>query len=453
MCDMKHCFVILTPEKPSAAEHRAAVLVRRHLTSDPQNTVTAGAGEGFAICVGLCFAAEKPVGDHGWLLQGDEKGLVLAANSIYGYEAATEVLLETVLKPETIGAPVCLCGSGATHLTAGPGRVGDLRIFSNNLWGNGTISPVQRADMLLSVYLTYHPDVVGFQEYHDGIRAYLTPELEKAGYREVRFDVPSINDGSSVNSTPVFYDPSTVELMDKGYFWYNTIDFENPAYDGLRGELTPTEVKDAMAFRPGRWDYSKGYSYGIFKLKKTGSLFLVASTHLWWMNKRPADDICRQVQVAAAKERLLATADEFCARHGLAGAHLPIFYLGDFNLIQSQPSYRAVVTDTPVTDAKWAHNAFVNTNELPPLDERITVTTNHHREGRYNEQDDIFEDPCVETLGYEYSLDYIFTDGNTAKSDWQFHRSCRVSDLTISLATDHCPVFIDATPGNTTPKL
>ena len=81
------------------------------------------------------------------------------------------------------------------------------------------------------------------------------------------------------------------------------------------------------------------------------------------------------------------------------------------------------------------------------------MTTNHHREGRYNGEDDIFEDPCIETQGYDYSLDYIFTDAATAAGDWAFHRSCRVSDLTILLATDHCPVFIDATPGGNSPKL
>lgn len=437
---------LLTLAHPNAAEHRVAVLLRRRFQ---ELGFEVNGGEGaYPVRIGAENNVNLPA--HGYLIQGDEKGLLMCAASAYGYEAATDVLLTDLLIPENKEKTVLRRGNGRACLTAEPGRIGDLRIFSNNLWGNGTVSPEQRADMLLSVYLTYHPDVFGFQEYHNGIRGYLTPRLEEAGYREVRFDVPSINDGSSVNSTPVFYDPSAVELLDKGYFWYNNIAFDDPTYAGLRGDLTPNDVKEAMAFRPGeRWDYSKGYSYGIFRLKKTGHVFLVASTHLWWMNKRPIDDICRQVQISVAKERLLTVAADFAEKHGTAS--VPVFFLGDFNLIQSMQSYRAVVTDTPVTNERWRHNAFVNTNELTPADERITVTTNHHREGRYNEADDLFEDPCVETQGYEYSLDYIFTDGQTAAGAWQFHRSCRVSDLTISLATDHCPVFIDVTPGDPAP--
>ena len=437
---------ILTREHPTAAEHRVAVLLRRHLQSLGFEATENGA-EGYAVYVGSDAPDKQPSDDHGYLICGDERELFVCAASAYGYEAATDVLLRDVFAPENGETRILRRGSGRTYLTAEPGRVGEVRIFSNNLWGDGTISPAQRADMLLSVYLTYHPDVFGFQEYHNGIRGFLTPRLEAAGYREVRFDVPSINDGSSVNSTPVFYDPSAVELMDKGYFWYNNIAFDDAAYADIRGDLTPNDVKEAMAFRPGvRWDYSKGYSYGIFRLKKSGHLFLAASTHLWWMNKRPVDDVCRRVQIAAAKERLLTVAADFAEKHGLT-APLPVFFMGDFNLTQHQESYRAVVTDTPVTDARRCRNAFVNTNDLTPRDERITVTTNHHREGRYNEADDLFEDPCIETQGYAYSLDYIFTDGQTAAGDWAFHRSCRVSDPIITLATDHCPVFIDATPG------
>ena len=443
---------LLTREHPASAEHRVAVLLRRHLLDLGFDVVENGEN-GYAMHIGFEAPGEKPQGEHGYLIRGDGQGLFICAASAYGYEAATDVLLHEVLTPDNDEINICRRGSGRTCLTAEPGRVGDVRIFTNNLWGDGTISPEQRADMLLSVYLAYRPDVFGFQEYHNGIRGFLTPRLEEAGYCEVRFDVPSINDGSSVNSTPVFYDPFAVELLDKGYFWYNNIAFDDPTYEGLRGDLTPNDVKEAMAFRPGvRWDYSKGYSYGIFRLKKSGHLFLAASTHLWWMNKRPVDDVCRQMQIAVAKERLLATAAAFAEKHGLT-APLPIFFMGDFNLTQYQQSYHAVVTDTPVTDAHWRRNAFVNTNELTPADERITVTTNHHREGRYNEADDLFEDPCIETQGYAYSLDYIFTDGQTAAGNWEFHRSCRVSDLTITLATDHCPVFIDATPGAASAKL
>jgi len=443
---------ILTPAHPTAAEHRAAVLLRRHLQGAGMTVTERG---GYPVRIGFCSAAEKPAGDHGYIILGDASGLYVTAASAYGYEAATDVLTGEILTPENDETTVLRRGNGRTRLTAEPGRIGDLRIFSNNLWGDGTVSPEQRADMLLSVYLTYHPDVMGFQEFHNGIRGFLASRLEAAGYREVRFDIDSINDGSSVNSTPVFYDPSAVELLDKGYFWYNNIPFADEVYAGLRGDLTPNDVKEAMAFRPGqRWDYSKGYSYGIFKLKKTGRLFLAASTHLWWMDKRPVDDVCRQIQIAAAKERLLQAADAFMQKHCPGdGRRMPVFLLGDFNLTQHMASYRTVVTDSPVTDETRRHNAFVNTNDLTPTGERITVTTNHHREGRYNGEDDIFEDPCIETQGYEYSLDYIFVDDKTAAGDWAFHRSCRVADLTILLATDHCPVFIDATPGETSPKL
>ncbi len=441
---------ILTHEQPTAAEHRVAVLLRRHLQGIGFEVAENGE-EGYPVRIGL-FEADA-LGEHGYLIRGDGQGLDVVAASAYGYQAATGVLLTDVLAKDNDETRVLRRGSGRTCLSAEPGRVGEVRIFTNNLWGDGTVSPRQRADMLLSVYLTYHPDVFGFQEYHNGIRGFLTSRLEEAGYREVRFDVASINDGSSVNSTPVFYDPSAVELLDKGYFWYNDIAFADPAYAGIRGELTPQDVKEAMAFRPGeRWDYSKGYSYGIFRLKKTGHVFLAASTHLWWMNKRPVDDVCRQVQIAVAKEQLLTVAADFAKKNGLT-APLPVFFMGDFNLTRQRESYRSIVTDTPVRNDAWRKNAFVNTNELTPGDERITVTTNHHREGRYNAEDDLFEDPCIETLGYEYAIDYIFTDAQTAAGAWEFHRSCRVSDLTITLATDHCPVFIDATPGEASAKL
>ena len=451
---LEQCVIVYTGSA-TVAETRVAAMLKKQLATVKglevtacKNTAQAAKNAAGKIVIGrsLCQKA-KPEGTHGFTIAGNGNTLEIAANSSYGYQKALDYLTSRVIaknRKVEIDDDFSVVGQGDNLLTAAQTKGGEVRFMVNNVYGFGEAAGrEQRMKMLTDLYKTYSPDVLGLQEFHTLPRNTLSPLLAQAGYTEVRFEN---EDGALIHgeSTPLFYKADLLDLLDCGHLLYTDApDLNAAAYQSMLGSYTMEQIKVS--------DYSKSITWGIFRVRATGHIFMAASTHLFYLRNTDVanderDEIWRRVQVAVAKETLLAAADAYLTREGLESGIMPILLGGDMNTTTSGSAYMTLTGGTPSSSGVYTgKNAMTNTNQLAPEGSRIVHSTNHHHEGNWNAEYKVYDEPYTDTkVAYEYSLDYIFVN-NAARSNRgiQIQYSAALFDLFAMLATDHCPVMID----------
>lgn len=188
-------------------------------------------------------------------------------------------------------------------LAAGPaGREDVLRFMSFNIrmdtardaenaWPHRTV-------LVKSLIDYHHPQLIGMQEVLHGQLQYLSRNLE--GYRHIGV---GRDDGAQAGEySPVFYQTSTLELIDSGTFWLS---------------LTPD--------KPGSKDWDSSLpricTWGKFRHLKTGEVFCVFNTHY---DHRGEEARLRSSRVILNRIK------------NIAGS-LPVVILGDFNARQDSP--------------------------------------------------------------------------------------------------------------------
>lgn len=409
-------YSIVLPKEPTVSELRTAVQLKEHLASsfgyvlaitDAERAKTTGQ---IRVGKGLCETA-KAENAHDYAVSVKGAVMEIAAESYLGYTAALKQLTKTVFNPKTeslaIDDSASCSGNGATLSSAPLTHSSDVRIMFSNIHGqpaDGNVPmPVEQpTQMLTELFLEYLPDVLGLQEctshsYKAGIVDMLSSEYE------------SIN-GNSTYHTALFYRKSTVECLGSGHFAFDKI--SNEEYSGTRKN-----------------DASKGVTWGIFKVKATGKIFMVGSTHLWWQHKDPAnDEAWRAAQMTKLKSELITSANAYEADNGLAANSIPIFVGGDYNT-----RYKL---DYTMLD--YAVAPFVNANDLAPSAAKLTKTTIHGY-ATYNQETGIYDTPVYSNAGYDAALDHIFTNGTGVTVD----RVGILTDLYAYLSSDHNPIYTD----------
>ena len=277
--------------------------------------------------------------------------------------------------------------------------------------GDNPMPVEQPTQMLTELYLEYLPDVIGLQEctkhsYNAGIVDMLSSEYAQT------------NDKTD---TAIFYRKSTVECLDNGYFAFNNITDEE--YDGAR-----------------RQDASKGVTWAIFKVKATGEIFAVGSTHLWYKHESVVDENCRAAQMKKLVEVLTNATNAFATQYNLPAGSIPIVVGGDYNTRYSGNKFGTMFE----TDAI---NPFVNANNLAQI--KATKTSSHGY-ATYNEETGIYDNPQYTSNPYTKGLDHIFV-GNT--SSITVNRVSILDELYAYLSSDHNPIFTDITFTATAPKI
>lgn len=480
-------YVIVVPDEKPSTEYRLAVLLRAQITTltgktIPLVTTSARTAEQTAAIVVVANTSEPTAStkQHTWKVAVTGTEMRVSATSYYGFFAAQDYLLYRLLA----AAPSIAIPSGFSKTGTGEaGEInillheGDVRIMENNVYGGGEFNKdankgegyntYQRMGMMIDLYREYLPDVLGMQEYHNNIRnarstvsaanAYQRGEthnrLLAMGYTEVPIPSQSLYPSQTyspntitnqkmmnkaTNSTPIYYRSETLELLDYGYFWYADIDYGNDAYAAVRGSYTGEQIRARTAT-----DYSKGFTWAIFRHIATGEVFLFASTHLWWMGEVPEDDICRLIQFSFAKEYLLRKAGEWSSNHDKPVGSMPIFYGGDFNSSLSRESFKSLADpQSPAQGLYEGNRVFVNLNDLS-VGEKM-VRSSHHTYAHYNKKLGIYVEPNYNNNAYGSSIDYIVMN-DSAKDRVIIKKLCRVADLYGYLVTDHCPIFADIT--------
>ena len=140
-----------------------------------------------------------------------------------------------------------------------------LRIMSNNQWlcdknlpewdaKGEDCSAEHREKGFAEIYTKLLPDAIGFQEVSPYMMDRLMRELQAKGARYASL---------WGRDTPILYRPDTLELIDSEFGIYPA---DCPGYEGCFNN-----------------NDSKSWNIAVFREKATEKVFLLATTHLWWM--------------------------------------------------------------------------------------------------------------------------------------------------------------------------
>lgn len=449
-------FTIVVPDKYTLSEYRTAVVLQQHILqtagySIPVKTEEEASSERIPrICVGKSLSPHT-VTAHEYAIGIEGKTMYISAESFLGYEAAQAVLSNRVFhaKNETpqMDDSFVLTGDGADRATAPLTADGDLRLMFSNIHGydqdNGQTPVKEASQQLAELFLTYLPDVLGTQEFSPNSYNAQLDGMIASEYEQVNV----ATGGNYKTYTALFYRKSTMELLDSGYLGFNSLTYNE--YPELLGSASASQVKhnnlrqtDGKSItQNGRQDNSKGVTWGIFRVKATGKVILVGSTHLWWESNEPLDEIARKVQIMALREHLSEKAAAFMTAKGLSGA-LPIFVGGDYNTSLSRDN-------TALSVMERAGNTFCHVNTQATV--KLTTTT-HHGYATFNHDIGIYEAPQYSSGKANAAIDHIYM--NSASTGFvKVNRLGILSDLYAHLSSDHNPIYTDITLLDSAPKL
>lgn len=442
----------------SISEWRTAVLLRQFVSEKigyELELIEADSCNAPAVIrIGSAVCDSQPTAQHEYTISINGTTVELVAESLFGYTAIQRKLSNDVLYStdrtgvKALDNASSIAGDGATYALSPMEINGDVRIMYNNIHGqieNGTMPVQQPTEMLVELYLEYLPDVIGLQEctshsFNAGIVKLLSSEYDMVYDKQT--------------ATAMFYRRETVELLDSGYYGFNDIDAEfadeNHIYKDLiedRGYATTdiyyNNTNKAGQTGQSRKDGSKGVTWGIFRLKSTGNVFMAGSTHLWWENNEALDDITRMVQMRKLRNVTTEAAAAFAAQNGIEAGTIPIFIGGDYNT-----EYGGNRNSLPTMESTVNSYAFSNVNRIAT---QKLETTTHHAYATYDKDLDIYVNTNPTNRSYEYAIDHIFVN-NAALDMITANFVDRLEDDYAYLASDHLAIFTDVTFNASAPK-
>ena len=278
-----------------------------------------------------------------------------------------------------------------------------LRLMSQNQWNYTPNAPAweeKGLDCSAEVRMRGHvrvlrellPDIVGGQEVNKDMQLLLKLYCMEEGLPYAQI---------FGNYTPLIYRADKLELLDTDYLLY-------PVYvDGFEGKFN-----DAL---------SKSLNLGVFRNKESGTVFIFATTHLWWMqghtegkpNYRKGSDRVRTLQIQSATAKI----EEYRQKYG----NCPAIFVGDMNT-----GYNSEAIQSALKESGYRH--------------AHDVAAEFRHEGRGYHW-------CSPT-GYgawldgpfEDAIDHILVKGLPEGAVRRFDRFTPEYYLTLS---DHAPVYID----------
>lgn len=455
-------FHIQVPASPSISEWRIAVLLREYIIAntgyEPLLLKSDDAAQSNVIRIGSKICDATVTEAHGYAISINGTVMDVVAESVFGYLEAQEVLFDEMIFTRERNAPIALdnssskSGNGARNAGEPLEANGDVRIMFNNIHGQdeqGAMPVEQPTQMLSELYLEYLPDVLGMQE--------CTDKSFGAGIKELIASEYALVDKGQ-NATALFYRTSTVECLESGYFGYNGINPADEIYADLielmGGRFGASDIygKECNITKDGgrnsRKDGSKGVTWGIFRVKETGHVFLVGSTHLWWENGSKgdeiADDVTRMIQMRALRNLVTEKATAFASAKGIAAGTIPIFIGGDYNA-----TYRGELPTMETMESATNSHVFTNVNNVSTT--KLLVST-HHAYSTYNKTLKIYENLNKNNNEYDLALDHIFIN-KQAEAMLTANYTGIIDDDYAFLSSDHLPIFTDVSFNESAPKI
>ncbi len=271
-----------------------------------------------------------------------------------------------------------------------------IRIMSQNQWnctGNLPTWEEKGLDCSAAVRMKGHvkilgelmPDILGGQEVNMQMQYYL-----KLYCMEQNLPYTMIWG----NMTPIVYRADKLELIDADYLMY-------PEHvEGYEGSFN--DVK------------SKSCNIGVFRIKENDSIFVFATTHLWWKSSaaQPGSAEVRRLQLTMATELI----KQYQSKYG----GCPAVLVGDLNA-----GYHAAAIRYALEDGGWQHA------------HDVAVEYRHEGKG-FNGcgiQPGVWQDEP-----FENALDHILVRDIPEGAVRRFDRFCPEDYIYLS---DHAPVYID----------
>lgn len=276
-----------------------------------------------------------------------------------------------------------------------------LRLMSTNQWACDKNQPKweeqgldcsysARMPGFLKYYMETKPDVLGLQE----VTAKMADKLMRL-FSENGLPYALLWG----KDTPIIYRTDRFELVDSTFLIYPE---ELPGHEG--------------SFNNGK---TKSYNLGVFRVRETGQMFILMSTHLWWKNgSNPADrnyqpysDEARAYQLGLAMD----TVEKYRAKY-----NCPAVIMGDLNAMRSSLAVQSALS-----------RGFSHAYDL---------AVEHRDEG--NGHHYCFADgfkPYTPSKA-EHAIDHILVRGFAENAIRSFDRYAPDYYMCLS---DHIPVWID----------
>ena len=259
----------------------------------------------------------------------------------------------------------------------------ELRMMAFNIWGDYFGNPPhEREGQILAVIQRFHPDLLALQEVTPNWwKSPLFAELKKANFANICTE----KDGKN-NFVPLLYRQDRLELLESGFELYHE-----------------------------QLDRTKGFTYGVFKDRKTGKRFIAFSTHFMYKEGPEFDQV--RVQNADHVCRRMAELQKKWDCPALGG--------GDINCNVSEPAHK-----------RMAESGFISAQEVAQ-----TASPERSRHGDPVRGDDgkYHGTLAPEENEKAFSIDHIFVEPQ--KIQVQVERV--VLDQDALDASDHSPIFID----------
>lgn len=296
-----------------------------------------------------------------------------------------------------------------------------LKVMGYNLDANMD-TYAKRRDGMIGIFNKYMPDSIGLQEVRPGWMTYLRKKF--SGYDFVGVNANGLApDDRGYNSdqalsTFIFYNTERLEVIDSGTFWLSR---------------TP----DVPSIYSNTVDCFRTCNYAIFRVKESGLVYAHFNAHLDWMDVKATD-----YQISLIRDRM---AD-------LIELGIPVFATGDYNTDEGTSTYRLMLENEKIGDAKFLTSDSMDIGTYPsygsydvnvtePIDfcfvSKDLVTVNKYRvvddmpEGKYvSDHYGIYvEAECTEELGLWDDIPAPKLDGLSPEVN--------VSGSTVSIAFEN----------------
>ncbi len=244
-----------------------------------------------------------------------------------------------------------------------------------------------RSRLIYEMIESYSPDILALQEFNNIVRNSrdgMLVLIKIAGYTEVQITHPV---SGAVNQTPLFYNPKTLKIVDKGYDFFE-----------------------------GSWNNgnSKGATWALFEHIDSGEKFIAISTHFYYQSDAGSGRVENAKDIVS---RVIALDSKYSC---------PIFVGGDLNTKYST---------APITVLRSA--GLRHAYDLAAFKENKGT---HHAYPIYTEEYgylNVLASPVLDFKdGIDHSMVYNY-DGWEIKNYY-----VDTTDFGL-MSSDHCPMIVD----------
>lgn len=388
---------IVIPENATVNENLLANGLRYYLYEnygyDFEIVSDAEPATDYEILIGNTARSNQTADDDRFTVSAKDQTLQLLADGMLAYEALSDYIENTFLvsgsqKTYTVPNGFSYTASAETSLTDGTlfanESLGDIRILFYNVYGySGTCGEATvRQPLQKEIVDSYHPDVLGCQEYSAAYHASFTSMLKSLGYSEVETTA-----GTS-NYTPMFYNAERLDVVRSGYFLYSG----------------PNDVN------------SKSVTWAVFCEKESGKQFAVFNTHFMY-NQSGIDG--NAARVSNAYEML-----ELIEKVQADDPNISVVMGGDLNSkVNSDPHG---VLRSEGLKAAWDRAETKNDS------------SGHHDYATYDRSWGIYTDWKEISTTHTSAIDHVYVSENTSVKSYAV-----LSNLYALWTSDHMPVLVE----------